>query len=131
MHSKIKVLLAGAALACVGLAAKNAILLVDRALKNRDGRKMDIMAAFREAVSTRIRPIFMTTAAMVVGMLPIALGMGSAGELKQAMGVELIGGLIFGLLVTMVIVPVSFLAVDSLKRRFAHAKPIIMENSNA
>jgi hydrophobe/amphiphile efflux-1 (HAE1) family protein len=115
----------------IGLAAKNAILLVDRALKNRDERKMDIMAAFREAVSTRIRPIVMTTAAMVVGMLPIALGMGSAGELKQAMGIELIGGLIFGLLVTMVIVPVSFLAVDSLKRRFVHVKPITMENSNA
>ena len=115
----------------IGLAAKNAILLVDRALRNRDERNMDIVAAFREAVSTRIRPIFMTTAAMVVGMLPIAFGMGSAGELKQAMGVELIGGLIFGLLVTMVIVPVSFLAVDSLKRRFVRAKPITMENWNA
>jgi hydrophobic/amphiphilic exporter-1 (mainly G- bacteria), HAE1 family len=115
----------------IGLAAKNAILLVDRALKNRDERHMDIMEAFREAVATRIRPIFMTTAAMVVGMLPIALGMGSAGELKQAMGVELIGGLIFGLLVTMVIVPVSFLAVDSLKHRFVRAQKTTMENSNA
>jgi hydrophobic/amphiphilic exporter-1 (mainly G- bacteria), HAE1 family len=114
----------------IGLAAKNAILLVDRALKNRDDRSMDIAEAFREAVSTRIRPIFMTTAAMVVGMLPIALGMGSAGELKQAMGVVLIGGLLFGLLVTMVVVPVAFLGVESMKTRLIRTKRTTVEGSN-
>lgn len=115
----------------MGLAAKNAILLVDRALKNRDERGMDMTAALREAVATRIRPIFMTTAAMIVGMLPIALGMGSAGEMKQAMGVVLIGGLIFGLLVTMILVPVAFLAIEGLKNRFARRKGTKMESSYA
>jgi len=112
----------------IGLAAKNAILLVDRALKNRDERGMtDMVEAFKEAVATRIRPIFMTTAAMVAGMLPIALGLGSAGEMKQSMGVLLIGGLIFGLVVTMIIVPVSFLVVEKFKNRLIPYKATKLE----
>jgi hydrophobic/amphiphilic exporter-1 (mainly G- bacteria), HAE1 family len=115
----------------IGLAAKNAILLLDRALKNHQDRDMGIVEALREAVSTRIRPIFMTTAAMVVGMLPLALGMGSAGEMKKAMGMVLIGGLIFGLLITMILVPVAFLAVESLRTRFMRAKKNTTEIPNA
>jgi HAE1 family hydrophobic/amphiphilic exporter-1 len=115
----------------IGLAAKNAILLVDRALKNRDERAMDTVEALREAVATRIRPIFMTTAAMVFGMLPLALGMGSAGEMKQAMGVVLIGGLVFGLLITMILVPVSFLAVEGLKLRLTSKGKHTTEMHNA
>jgi HAE1 family hydrophobic/amphiphilic exporter-1 len=112
----------------MGLSAKNAILLVDRALKNKNEQGMDYMDAFKEAVSTRIRPIFMTTIAMVVGMLPIALGLGSAGEMKQAMGTVLIGGLVFGLLVTMILVPVTFLSIDKIKNRFVHSKEITVED---
>ena len=106
----------------MGLAAKNAILLVDRALKNHEERGMEYIDAFREAVTTRIRPIFMTTLAMVFGMLPIAFGLGSAGEMKQAMGIVLIGGLVFGLLVTMVLVPVTFLSVDKFRSKFVRGK---------
>lgn len=102
----------------IGLAAKNAILLVDRAIRNHEDNGMDFVAAFKEAMTTRIRPIFMTTAAMVFGMLPVALGMGSAGEMKMAMGVVLIGGLLFSMVVTMIIVPVSFLSVDKIRSRF-------------
>ena len=115
----------------IGLAAKNAILLVDRALKNREERGMDTVEALREAVSARIRPIFMTTAAMVFGMLPLALGLGSAGEMKQTIGVVLIGGLVFGLLITMILVPVSFLAVEGLKLRFAAKGKKHREMNNA
>jgi HAE1 family hydrophobic/amphiphilic exporter-1 len=115
----------------LGLTAKNAILLVDRALKNRDQRGIEASAAFREAVSTRIRPIFMTTLAMVFGMLPVALGLGSSGEMKKAMGVVLIGGLVFGMLVTMVIVPVVFLAVESLKSRLYRPSRTALESSDA
>jgi hydrophobic/amphiphilic exporter-1 (mainly G- bacteria), HAE1 family len=115
----------------LGLTAKNAILLVDRALKNRDERGMDPVSAFKEAVSTRIRPIFMTTLAMVFGMMPVALGLGSAGEMKAAMGVVLIGGLIFGMIITMIVVPVTFLSVEKLKTRFYHPKTTFMESSDA
>jgi len=108
----------------MGLAAKNAILLVDRALKNNKERDMDYVEAFKEAVKTRIRPIGMTTAAMVFGMLPVALGLGSAGEMKSAMGVVLIGGLIFSMVVTMIIVPVSFLAVEKIRNRMIRRKPL-------
>ena len=111
----------------MGLAAKNAILLVDRALHNRSERHMDNKAAFTEAVATRIKPIFMTTLAMVFGMLSIALGLGSAGELKQAMGVVLIGGLLFSLLVTMILVPVSFLCVDQIREKAMKKKNGIKE----
>jgi hydrophobic/amphiphilic exporter-1 (mainly G- bacteria), HAE1 family len=130
-HQTLNIFSIMAMILLMGLTAKNAILLVDRALKNRDERHMDNVAALKEAVATRIRPIFMTTIAMVVGMLPIALGLGSAGEMKRAMGLVLIGGLVFGLLITMVVVPVVFLAVDSLKHRFVRAQKTTMENSNA
>ncbi len=115
----------------LGLTAKNAILLVDRALKNRDQRGMEAKAAFKEAVSTRIRPIFMTTLAMVFGMLPVAFGLGSAGEMKSAMGIVLIGGLIVGMLVTMVIVPVTFLAVERIKSRLGRGARKAMEVGDA
>ncbi len=102
----------------IGLSAKNAILLVDRAIKNHEGEGMPYVDAFKEAVTTRIRPIVMTTAAMVFGMMPVAMGLGSAGEMKTAMGVVLIGGLIFGMVVTMIIVPVTFLSFESVRSRF-------------
>jgi len=102
----------------IGLSAKNAILLVDRAMKNHDDEGLGYADAFKEAVATRIRPIVMTTAAMVFGMLPVALGLGSAGEMKTAMGVVLIGGLVFGMVVTMIIVPVTFLSFESVRSRF-------------
>jgi hydrophobe/amphiphile efflux-1 (HAE1) family protein len=114
----------------IGLAAKNAILLVDRALKNREERDMDLVDAFKEAVATRIRPIFMTTAAMVFGMLPVAMGLGSAGEMKSAMGIVLIGGLVFSMAVTMVIVPVAFLSIDRLRSKVMRPKTRL-EKTNA
>jgi len=103
----------------IGLTAKNAILLVDRALRNHEERGLNYVESFREAVATRIRPIFMTTLAMVFGMMPVAFGLGSAGEMKSAMGVVLIGGLLLGMVVTMVIVPVVFLAVEGLKNKLS------------
>jgi len=115
----------------LGLTAKNAILLVDRALKNRDERGTNPVESFREAVATRIRPIFMTTLAMVFGMMPVAFGLGSGGEMKSAMGVVLIGGLLLGMLVTMVIVPVAFLSVEGLKLKFNRSKGATSEKNNA
>jgi len=112
----------------IGLSAKNAILLVDRAIKNHEDGGMDYVDAFKEAVTTRIRPIVMTTAAMVFGMIPVAMGIGSAGEMKTAMGVVLIGGLIFGMIVTMIIVPVTFLSFESVRSKFVRPKLTIPED---
>jgi hydrophobic/amphiphilic exporter-1 (mainly G- bacteria), HAE1 family len=112
-----------AILLLLGLAAKNAILLVDRTLKNkREGLALN--EALLEAVRTRIRPIVMTTTAMIFGMLPVALGLGSSGELKQAMGSVLIGGLFVGLFLTLLLVPVAFASIEKLRSRFVRPRDL-------
>lgn len=121
-HQTLNIFSIMAMILLMGLTAKNGILLVDRALRQA-AQGMSLEAAFKDAVATRIRPIVMTTAAMIFGMLPVALGLGSAGEMKSAMGVVLIGGLFLGMLITMIVVPIAFLSVDALRRRLG-GKPI-------
>ena len=101
----------------LGLVTKNAILLVDYANKARV-KGLSVQAAVLEACSLRLRPILMTTFATVLGMLPIALGLGSGAELRQSMGVVLIGGLFTSTILTLVVVPLVYIAVeDYLVRR--------------
>ncbi len=91
----------------VGLVSKNGILLVDFA-NHRIRRGVDRVTAIRESAHARFRPIVMTTAAMVAGMLPIALALDPGGAQRQALGVVVIGGLLSSLLLTLVVVPVAF-----------------------
>lgn len=99
-----------------GLVAKNAILLVDFANRRRaDG--LEVVPALLEAGRIRLRPILMTTLTMVFGMMPIALSTGQASELKSGLGWVLIGGLTSSLLLTLLLVPVIYLKMDSLLRR--------------
>lgn len=102
----------------MGLVTKNAILLVDCANQLRE-QGMGIAEALIEAGSIRLRPILMTTAAMIFGMLPVALGIGSGAELRQSMGVVLVGGLITSTILTLLIVPLVYLLIDTLKTRFS------------
>jgi HAE1 family hydrophobic/amphiphilic exporter-1 len=60
----------------------------------------------------------MTTAAMIFGMLPIALGIGAGAELRQSMGVVLVGGLITSTVLTLIVVPLVYLLIDGMKERF-------------
>lgn len=92
----------------VGLVAKNAILLVDRANELRQSGR-NIGYALLEAGQTRLRPILMTTLAMVIGMLPLALGTGAGSELNAPLAWVLIGGLSSSLLLTLVLVPAVYL----------------------
>ena len=101
----------------VGLVTKNAILLVDYTNTLR-GRGYDMTHAILEAGPTRLRPIVMTTATMVFGMLPLALGLGSGSEIRQSMAVVVIGALISSTLLTLLLVPVMYTYVDGLKARF-------------
>jgi HAE1 family hydrophobic/amphiphilic exporter-1 len=89
----------------LGLVAKNGILLVDyaRTLRLRGLRAYDAMLA---AAQTRFRPIMMTTASMVFGMLPLALGLAEGAEYRRSMGIVLIGGLLSSLVLTLFLVPV-------------------------
>ncbi len=95
----------------VGLVAKNAILLVDRANENKE-RGLSTGDALIEAGQMRIRPIFMTTLSMVFGMLPIALATGAGAEWKNGLAWALIGGLTSSMFLTLVIVPIVYTWID-------------------
>jgi len=102
----------------MGLVTKNAILLVDFANHGqRAGRSQ--FDALMEAGQVRLRPILMTTLAMIFGMLPMAIGMGEGGETQAPMGRAVIGGVITSTLLTLVVVPVAYTYLDSLGKRVA------------
>ena len=97
----------------MGLVTKNAILLVDFVNQERRGgavRSAAILAAGR----IRLRPILMTTLAMIFGMLPLALGLGEGGEQRSPMGQAVIGGVITSGLLTLVVVPVIYTYLDDI-----------------
>ncbi|HEY0583492.1 MAG TPA: efflux RND transporter permease subunit, partial [Chloroflexota bacterium] len=109
----------------LGLVTKNSILLVDLANRLRqEGRP--VREALLEAGPVRLRPILMTTLAMIFGMLPLALGLGAGAELRQAMGVGVIGGLLTSTLLTLLAVPVAYSLLDDfmeLLRRPRRSQP--------
>jgi hydrophobic/amphiphilic exporter-1 (mainly G- bacteria), HAE1 family len=96
-----------------GLVAKNGILLVDYANTLRK-RGLTYVEAMLTAGGTRLRPIVMTTAAMVFGMLPLALGRTEGAEIRQSMGIVLIGGLLSSLFLTLVLVPAMYVTANRL-----------------
>jgi hydrophobic/amphiphilic exporter-1 (mainly G- bacteria), HAE1 family len=99
----------------VGLVGKNAILLVDRTNQMKQEKGLSTYEALVEAGETRLRPILMTTVAMVFGMLPIAMSTSSGSEWKSGLAWAIIGGLISSLLLTLVLVPVVYTKVDEWK----------------
>ncbi|NDF60733.1 MAG: efflux RND transporter permease subunit, partial [Crocinitomicaceae bacterium] len=105
----------------LGLVAKNAILIVDftNHLKTEGRSTYD---ALLEAVRERMRPILMTTIAMVIGMIPIAIAKGSGAEWKNGLAWVLIGGLISSMFLTIILVPVMYYLVDAVKFRIQRRK---------
>jgi HAE1 family hydrophobic/amphiphilic exporter-1 len=101
----------------MGLVTKNAILLVDYTITLRHGG-MTREEALLKAGPVRLRPIIMTTAAMVFGMLPTALKIGEGAESRAPMAIAVIGGLITSTLLTLVVVPVVYTLIDDLERKF-------------
>ena len=97
----------------MGLVVKNAILLVDNANERRAGGK-DRFTALVEAGVVRLRPIVMTTLAMVVGMIPVALGTGEGGGFRSPMARAVIGGLITSTMLTLIVVPVAYTYFDDI-----------------
>jgi len=95
----------------MGLVGKNAILLIDYTNTLRF-RGMERDEAIKEAGPTRLRPILMTTMAMIFGMLPVALGLGSGSEMRQPMSIALIGGLTLSTLLTLLVIPVLYAQFD-------------------
>jgi HAE1 family hydrophobic/amphiphilic exporter-1 len=113
----------------MGLATKNGILLVDYTNVLR-GRGLSRFDALLEAGPTRLRPILMTTFAMIFGMLPVALGLGEGAEFRSPMGQAVIGGLITSTLLTLFIVPVVYSWFDDLPKLFSFIKRFFTKNKN-
>ena len=101
----------------MGLVNKNAIILVDRINQLR-ATGLSRSDAILEAGPVRLRPIIMTTSAAVLAMLPIAIGFGAGAELRSPMAVAIIGGLLTSTLLSLVVVPVIYQLLDSLRPRF-------------
>jgi len=101
----------------MGLVTKNSILLVD--LTNRLRREHGLARddALMHAGPIRLRPILMTTLALILGMLPVAIGLGSGSDFRQPMAIVVIGGLITSTLLTLVIVPTAYSLVEGAMER--------------
>jgi HAE1 family hydrophobic/amphiphilic exporter-1 len=110
----------------VALVTKNGILLVDYANHLRENGR-SIQQAISESAATRFRPIIMTTFSMVVAMLPIALALEPGSEVRQALGVVVIGGLLSSLALTLLLVPVVYIAMSGRRK----PQPVIVEAAPA
>ncbi len=105
----------------IGLVKKNAIMVVDVALQRQRAGEPP-MDAVRHACILRFRPILMTTLAAAAGAVPIAAGWGAAAELRQPLGLAVIGGLAVSQALTLFVTPVLYLGFDGLARRFSRGR---------
>ena len=102
----------------MGIVKKNGIMLVDFALEAERERKLKPEDAVYEACIKRFRPILMTTVAALLTGIPLAIGFGAGAELRQPLGLTIVGGLIFSQVMTLFTTPVIYLALDRFQIRF-------------
>ena len=106
----------------IGIVNKNAIMMVDFALdvERKEGKSPE--EAIYQACLLRFRPIMMTTAAAILGGLPLALGTGTGSELRRPLGISIVGGMIVSQMLTLFTTPVVYLYMDRLRARLSRRK---------
>ncbi len=107
----------------IGIVKKNAILMIDFALAAERDEGMSPRDAIYRACLLRFRPILMTTAAALLGALPMALGVGTGSELRKPLGIAIVGGLIVSQMLTLFTTPVIYITFDRLRQRFSRKQP--------
>ena len=117
-HTNLSVPALMGAIMCMGVATSNSILVVSLATENM-AEGMDSVSAALEAGFTRFRPVLMTALAMIIGMVPMALGLGDGGEQNAPLGRAVIGGLIFATASTLLFVPAFFSLLQGSRRHSA------------
>jgi HAE1 family hydrophobic/amphiphilic exporter-1 len=98
----------------LGLATKNSILLVDYA-NHKLQQGYNRYDAIVEAGITRLRPILMTTVALIAGMLPVAIGINEASKQRTSMGIAIVGGLISSTVLSLIVIPAAFCYIDRVR----------------
>jgi multidrug efflux pump len=96
----------------IGIVKKNAIMMIDVALETERTRQVDARTAIYDACLLRFRPIMMTTMAALLGAVPLAVTTGSGAEMRQPLGISIVGGLIFSQVLTLYTTPVVYLYLD-------------------
>ena len=103
----------------MGIVAKNAILLIDFAKWAREKDGKPLREALIEAGSIRLRPILMTTFALIAGMIPVALGRGEGAQFRAPLGIAVIGGVITSTFLTLLVIPTGYEILDEWRRAFS------------
>jgi HAE1 family hydrophobic/amphiphilic exporter-1 len=116
----------------MGIVAKNAILLIDFAKWAREKDGMPLREALIEAGAIRLRPILMTTFALIAGMVPVAFGGGEGAQFRAPLGVAIIGGVVTSTMLTLLVIPTFYEVMDEwrtkLARRFGFTPPMTAEH---